>query len=74
MSEPQLERLVKVVKRVVPQGDLYSYDVVGNSWELVCDDTARAGGPRLVFDHQMCIDADTQTIYVFGGRVLPANR
>lgn len=49
------------------------YDVSLGSWSLVSGDTAAAGGPRLVFDHQMCIDPDTQTIYVFGGRVLPAN-
>ncbi|CAG5036140.1 unnamed protein product [Parnassius apollo] len=53
--------------------DLYMYDVRSGEWSLVCGDTAAAGGPRLVFDHQMCLDADTQTIYVFGGRVLPAN-
>ncbi|XP_026741062.1 muskelin isoform X1 [Trichoplusia ni] len=53
--------------------DLYMYDVPSGEWTLICSDTAAAGGPRLVFDHQMCIDADTQTIYVFGGRVLPSN-
>ncbi|XP_034835411.1 LOW QUALITY PROTEIN: muskelin [Maniola hyperantus] len=53
--------------------DLYMYDVSSGAWSLVCGDTAAAGGPRLVFDHQMCLDPDTQTIYVFGGRVLPAN-
>ena len=49
------------------------YDVSSGEWSQICSDTAAAGGPRLVFDHQMCIDPDTQTIYVFGGRVLPAN-
>lgn len=49
------------------------YDIESGAWTLVCGDTAAAGGPRLVFDHQMCIDPDTLTIYVFGGRVLPAN-
>ncbi|CAH2217504.1 jg685, partial [Pararge aegeria aegeria] len=49
------------------------YDVATGEWSLVCGDTAAVGGPRLVFDHQMCLDPDTQTIYVFGGRVLPAN-
>ncbi|XP_026491772.1 muskelin [Vanessa tameamea] len=53
--------------------DLYMYDVSSGEWSLVSGDTAAEGGPRLVFDHQMCIDPDTQTIYVFGGRVLPAN-
>jgi hypothetical protein len=28
------------------------------------------GGPRLIFDHQMCMDLDKNTIYVFGGRIL----
>ncbi|XP_068620110.1 muskelin [Battus philenor] len=53
--------------------DLYMYEVGVGAWSLVCSDTAAAGGPRLMFDHQMCLDVDTQTIYVFGGRVLPAN-
>ncbi|KAL0820599.1 hypothetical protein ABMA28_006442 [Loxostege sticticalis] len=53
--------------------DLYMYDITLGEWKLLCHDTAAVGGPRLVFDHQMCIDPDTQTIYVFGGRVLPAN-
>ncbi|XP_028163273.1 muskelin isoform X2 [Ostrinia furnacalis] len=53
--------------------DLYMYDITAGEWQLLCRDTAAAGGPRLVFDHQMCIDPDAQTIYVFGGRVLPAN-
>nr|XP_049700727.1 muskelin isoform X2 [Helicoverpa armigera] len=52
--------------------DLHMFDVTTEEWSLVCHDTATMGGPRLVFDHQMCIDPDTQTIYVFGGRVLPA--
>lgn len=58
---------------VYTQSDLYTYNVRSGEWALVCADTAAVGGPRLVFDHQMCMDADTQTIYVFGGRVLPAN-
>ncbi|XP_072942576.1 muskelin [Epargyreus clarus] len=53
--------------------DLHVYSVSERAWALLCGDTAAAGGPRLVFDHQMCIDPDTQTVYVFGGRVLPAN-
>ncbi|RVE51419.1 hypothetical protein evm_003974 [Chilo suppressalis] len=55
------------------RSDLYMYDVRAGSWSLVCADTAGAGGPRLMFDHQMCIDPDTSTVYVFGGRVLPSN-
>ncbi|KAL4704274.1 hypothetical protein ACJJTC_016292 [Scirpophaga incertulas] len=52
--------------------ELYAYDVAGGAWALLSPDTAAEGGPRLVFDHQMCIDPDTSTVYVFGGRVLPA--
>ncbi|VVD05213.1 unnamed protein product [Leptidea sinapis] len=37
------------------------------------NDTALAGGPRLMFDHQLCLDPDTGTLYVFGGRVLPSD-
>ncbi|CAG4987014.1 unnamed protein product [Colias eurytheme] len=53
--------------------DLYVYSVKTAEWSLVMNDTALAGGPRLVFDHQMCIDPDTSTIYVFGGRLLPTS-
>ncbi|XP_022814581.1 muskelin [Spodoptera litura] len=70
-----LGRYLDNAQRIPPNmnSDLYVYDVAQGSWSLVCADTAAAGGPRLVFDHQMCLDADTQTIYVFGGRVLPVN-
>ncbi|KAI8992965.1 Muskelin N-terminus-domain-containing protein [Trametes punicea] len=38
-------------------------------WDLLAFDTAASGGPPLVSDHQMEIDSESQTIYVFGGRV-----
>lgn len=28
------------------------------------------GGPALIFDHQMVLDDENCTIYIFGGRVL----
>ncbi|KAM3960333.1 muskelin 1 [Aphomia sociella] len=70
-----LGRYLDSVQRVPANmnSDLYAYCVRSGVWSLICGDTAAAGGPRLVFDHQMCIDADTHTIYVFGGRVLPTN-
>ena len=46
------------------------YDIDTNKWTLICDDTGSEGGPKLIFDHQMCMDTDTSTIYVFGGRIL----
>lgn len=37
---------------------------------MITDDTAAMGGPSLVFDHQICMDVEKNTIYVFGGRIL----
>lgn len=54
----------------VCQCDFYMYDIGSNQWTFITEDTACMGGPRLIFDHQMAIDVDQQTIYVFGGRVL----
>lgn len=28
------------------------------------------GGPELIFDHQMCVDSEGETLYVFGGRTV----
>lgn len=28
------------------------------------------GGPELIFDHQMCVDPQGETLYVFGGRTV----
>lgn len=52
------------------QGDFYLYDIESSKWTLITDDTSAMGGPGLIFDHQMAIDVDKQTIYVFGGRLL----
>ncbi|XP_053672386.1 muskelin [Anopheles nili] len=53
--------------------DFYLYNTISKTWFLICNDTSQVGGPQLVFDHQMCIDVDKQTIYVFGGRILEPN-
>nr|XP_029713847.1 muskelin isoform X1 [Aedes albopictus] len=50
--------------------DFYLYNTISKTWCLISNDTAQVGGPQLVYDHQMCIDVDKQTIYVFGGRIL----
>ncbi|XP_070558105.1 muskelin-like [Ptychodera flava] len=52
------------------KSDFYVYDITSNKWTLICDDTGGEGGPKLIFDHQMCIDSEKSTLYVFGGRVL----
>ncbi|XP_062544151.1 muskelin isoform X2 [Armigeres subalbatus] len=50
--------------------DFFLYNTISKTWCLISNDTAQVGGPQLVYDHQMCIDVDKQTIYVFGGRIL----
>ena len=55
------------------QSDFYLYDIESNTWTLITDDTGSMGGPQLIYDHQMCMDAEMRTIYVFGGRVLTAS-
>ena len=52
------------------QSDFYMYDIESGKWTLITEDTAAMGGPKLIFDHQMAMDVEKQTIYVFGGRVL----
>ncbi|XP_030373545.1 muskelin [Scaptodrosophila lebanonensis] len=52
------------------KSDFYLYDTRTRNWMQICDDTSQVGGPQLVYDHQMCIDTDKRTIYVFGGKIL----
>ncbi|KAI9560300.1 hypothetical protein GHT06_014315 [Daphnia sinensis] len=52
------------------KSDFYMYDIEQKKWHLICEDTAVVGGPKLIFDHQMCLDPEKRTIYVFGGRIL----
>jgi len=52
------------------KSDFFMYDIVANKWTLITDDTSAMGGPALIFDHQMCIDQEQRTIYVFGGQSL----
>lgn len=46
------------------------YDIGSGKWTLITEDTYAMGGPKLIFDHQMVMDVEGQTIFVFGGRVL----
>jgi len=46
------------------------YDMESRKWTLISEDTSTMGGPALVFDHQIAIDVEKRTIFVFGGRVL----
>ncbi|KAI7860209.1 Muskelin N-terminus-domain-containing protein [Circinella umbellata] len=49
--------------------DFYRYFVDYDQWVKITDNTARDGGPELIYDHQMCIDSKTSELYVFGGRI-----
>ncbi|KAJ0015348.1 hypothetical protein NQD34_008968 [Periophthalmus magnuspinnatus] len=55
------------------KSDFYRYDIEQNTWSLLSEDTAADGGPKLVFDHQMCMDSEKHMIYTFGGRILTCN-
>jgi hypothetical protein len=50
--------------------DFWCYSIKENKWILLSNDTYADGGPRLIYDHQICIDENTQTIYVFGGKII----
>lgn len=52
------------------QSDFYLYDTKTKTWTLICEDTSTENGPKLIFDHQMCMDIAKRNIYVFGGRIL----
>ncbi|XP_050538902.1 muskelin isoform X2 [Daktulosphaira vitifoliae] len=56
-----------------PKSDFYVYDIEQNHWTLICTDTSRMGGPKLIFDHQMVMDSISSTIYVFGGRIVASS-
>ncbi|XP_055379380.1 muskelin isoform X2 [Condylostylus longicornis] len=55
------------------KSDFYLYDTKSRTWLQICDDTSQVGGPQLIYDHQMCIDIEKRTIYVFGGKILTPN-
>ncbi|KAI8376660.1 Muskelin N-terminus-domain-containing protein [Choanephora cucurbitarum] len=52
------------------ESDFYRYYTGLNQWIKISDHTAFEGGPELIFDHQMCMDSNGETLYVFGGRTV----
>ncbi|KAG0343380.1 hypothetical protein BG005_002456, partial [Podila minutissima] len=55
--------------------DFWRFDIDPKSpphgtWTMICANTAVMNGPELIYDHQMCLDPLSQTLYVFGGRVV----
>ncbi|KAG0188949.1 Muskelin 1, intracellular mediator containing kelch motif [Apophysomyces sp. BC1034] len=55
------------------ESDFYQYFVDSDYWIKISSNTAREGGPELLFDHQMCVDPKEQVLYVFGGRVVSSS-
>lgn len=55
------------------KSDFYVYDIASDKWTLISEDTSVDGGPPLIFDHQMSMDVERRTLYVYGGRVLVAS-
>lgn len=51
------------------ESDFYRFSTRTERWDRLSFDTHSESGPKLIFDHQMIIDPDTQLLYVFGGRV-----
>uniref|UniRef100_H2ZEN2 F5/8 type C domain-containing protein n=1 Tax=Ciona savignyi TaxID=51511 RepID=H2ZEN2_CIOSA len=52
------------------ENDFHVYNIMEGNWSLISKNVSAAGGPKLIFDHQMCFDDKTNTIFVFGGRIL----
>ncbi|KAM0683585.1 Muskelin 1 [Mitosporidium daphniae] len=49
--------------------DFYRCDLSSFTWELLSTNTKLAGGPDLIYDHQMVFDERKGILWVFGGRV-----
>ncbi|KAF9202779.1 Muskelin 1, intracellular mediator containing kelch motif [Haplosporangium sp. Z 27] len=59
--------------------DFWRFDIDPTSpphgrWTKISNNTAAMNGPELIYDHQMCLDPVSQTLYVFGGRVVHLDR
>lgn len=52
------------------ESDFFCFSTRNERWTCLSNDTSTDGGPKLLFDHQMAIDSETQLLYVFGGRVV----
>lgn len=56
------------------RNDFFSYNIERNEWHQISSCTAVSSGPRLLFDHAMCIDEESAVIYVFGGNIVQFRR
>ncbi|KAJ3326592.1 Muskelin 1, intracellular mediator containing kelch motif [Gonapodya sp. JEL0774] len=53
--------------------DFWRWDVGSREWECLSRDTVKDGGPELIYDHQMVVDPETETLFVFGGKTQHPN-
>ncbi|KAG9508874.1 Muskelin [Fragariocoptes setiger] len=49
------------------KSDFYVFDINLSRWYLISEDTSQDGGPQLLTNHQMCLDAQKNVLYIFGG-------
>jgi hypothetical protein len=52
------------------ESDFYRYYIEFDQWVKINENTSNAGGPELIYDHQMCVDPEGEALYVFGGRTV----
>ena len=52
------------------KSDFFVFDILSNEWTLITEDTEGMGGPKLVFDHQICFDSKENILWIFGGKVI----
>ncbi|KAK9765181.1 hypothetical protein K7432_006694 [Basidiobolus ranarum] len=50
------------------ESDFYRYNVTEGKWSCLSRNTKSEEGPDLIYDQQMCVDNESRTMYVFGGR------
>ena len=51
------------------ESDFYRFSTRSERWERLSADTYADGGPKLIYDHGLVADPQSQMLYVFGGRV-----
>ncbi|EPQ29377.1 uncharacterized protein PFL1_03132 [Pseudozyma flocculosa PF-1] len=49
--------------------DFFRFSTKWERWEKLSSDTYADGGPKLVYDHGLVVDSQSQILYVFGGRI-----
>ncbi|SOV05144.1 related to Muskelin [Ustilago sp. UG-2017a] len=63
------QRQPSLASPVGREADFFRFSTRSEKWERLSADTYADGGPKLIFDHGLVIDAQNQMMYIFGGRV-----